>query len=432
MTAPFSRTPRGRPLRICIVSNAAVSQNPRVVKEADALCAEGCDVTVVFAQDASWTVENDRRIVARARWRGIAIAAWPEGMGQRMKVFRLRARVALFRVLAKISTAAPIAELAYSRYLREQIRAATAVQADLYIGHNPASLPVVALAARYTGAKYGFDFEDFYAGELLAGQRPSPLERLRTVLEARHLQGASYYTAASWGIAEEARKAHGIRTPATVLNVFPWRDRALLPESTSAGLHGPLSLYWFSQIVGLDRGLQDAICALGRVRSPVVLHIRGRAAPAVTAELLSLAGEVGSNSKIIFHEPVAAEDVLVSCLEHDIGLCLEVPRSVNRDVCITNKIFVYMLAGLTVIASRTRGQKEVLAATPDAGFLYEPGDVDALAAIIERLAYDRALLASTRRAALEAARTRWNWELESRALVAAIDTALNMPVPGIV
>src|SRR5262249_37547369 len=154
------------------------------------------------------------------RWRGIAIAAWPEGIAQRTKNMMLRARVAFFRALAKMSTAAPVAELAYSRYLREQLRAATAIRADLYIGHNPASLPIVALAARYTGAKYGFDFEDFHAGELMAGQQPGPLERLRTILEARYLQGASYFTAASWGIADEARKAHGISKPATVLNVF--------------------------------------------------------------------------------------------------------------------------------------------------------------------------------------------------------------------
>jgi glycosyltransferase involved in cell wall biosynthesis len=87
-----------------------------------------------------------------------------------------------------------------------------------------------------------------------------------------------------------------------------------------------------------------------------------------------------------------------------------------------------MLAGLAVIASRTRGQSEVLAATPGVGFLYQPGDIEALASIIERLANDRALLASTRQAALEAARSRWNWELESRALVAAVDAVLSPPV----
>jgi len=109
-------------------------------------------------------------------------------------------------------------------------------------------------------------------------------------------------------------------------------------------------------------------------------------------------------------------------------LSLEMPKSINRDVCITNKIFVYMLAGLAVIASRTRGHCNVLTETPDVAFLYESGDADALAAIIERLATDRGLLARMRRHALEAACSRWNWELESRELVNAVDAVLNVRV----
>jgi glycosyltransferase involved in cell wall biosynthesis len=412
---------------VCIVTNAPVSQNPRVVKEADALSAEGYKVTVIFAQHAPWTIENDRRIVERAAWRGIAVAAWPGGVLPRLRHARLRARTMICRALAKVSTAAPIPELAYSRFLVEQLREAVAARADLYIGHNPVSLPVVAWAARKTGAKYAFDFEDFHAGELLPGQAPGPMERLRSILEARYLAGGSYFTAASPGIAEEARKAHGISTPTVVLNVFPWRDRDRL-QNKPAARPGGLSLYWFSQIVGLDRGLQDVIRALGRVRADVTFHIRGDIAPSVREELLALARLDGVESRIAFHQPVAAEDVLASCMVHDVGLCLEVPSSINRDVCITNKIFMYMLAGLAVIASRTRGQSEVLTAAPEAGFLYPSGDAGALAAIIERLAADKDLVARTRRAALEAARTRWNWELESRVLLQAVDSALSVRV----
>src|SRR6185503_1128936 len=120
-----------------------------------------------------------------------------------------------------------------------------------------------------------------------------------------------------------------------------------------------------------------------------------------------------------FHEPVPSSQVLASCCEHDVGLCLEVPTSINHDVCIANKLFMYMLAGLAVIASRTQGQQDVLTATPDAGFLYEPGNVGELAAIIDRLGSDRTLLARAQTCALEAARCRWNWELESHVVIEA-------------
>ena len=106
--------------------------------------------------------------------------------------------------------------------------------------------------------------------------------------------------------------------------------------------------------------------------------------------------------------------------EHDVGLCLEVPATPNRDTCITNKIFIYMLAELAIVASRTRGQSDILTAAPDIGFLYDCGDIRTLAAILDRYAADRALLARTRYAALAAARERWNWERESKSLLSLV------------
>ncbi len=79
-----------------------------------------------------------------------------------------------------------------------------------------------------------------------------------------------------------------------------------------------------------------------------------------------------------------------------------------------------MLAGLAIIASRTCGHSDVLAISPEVGFLYEPHDFEGLAAILERLSHDSDLLARTKVRALEAARDHWNWERESRTLIAAV------------
>ena len=40
-------------------------------------------------------------------------------------------------------------------------------------------------------------------------------------------------------------------------------------------LQGTLKAYWFSQTIGLDRGLQSFIQALARTRARVTLDIRG-------------------------------------------------------------------------------------------------------------------------------------------------------------
>ena len=73
--------------------------------------------------------------------------------------------------------------------------------------------------------------------------------------------------------------------------------------------------------------------------------------------LWRLAEARGVPEQIHFHPIVPPEALLACASVHDVGLCLEVPLSANKDACISNKIFVYMLAGLAIVASRTRGNR---------------------------------------------------------------------------
>jgi glycosyltransferase involved in cell wall biosynthesis len=160
------------------------------------------------------------------------------------------------------------------------------------------------------------------------------------------------------------------------------------------------------------------------VRAPVVLHVRGLLSPEIKTQLTLLAQNAGVKDRVVFHGLVSPGELLAAAAEHDVGLCLEIPTPLNRDICLTNKIFLYLLAGIAVIASRTRGQSELLAKCPDAGFLYDSGNIEQLALIIERLACEPELLARAKASALAAARDRWNWEQESQYLVASVDNLL--------
>ena len=411
---------RGQRKRICIVGLGSISNNPRVVKEADALAAAGYDVVVLFLQHFEWARPMDRQILDRAKWRADIVEVFPS-IGGRIRRWASALQLLLFRRLCRWTLRFPVAELGYSRYFSALFRRAMRHRSDLYIGHHTGSLPVVASVARWTGAKFGCDFEDFHRGEVYPEQGESLRSRLTATLEDRYLPGASLITAASWGIADEVARTTGLPVPTTVLNVFPWSDRARLPAPNPRPPNANLSLYWFSQIVSLDRGLQDVIGAMALMRERAEFHIRGDRLGNSIEDLLSLAKEHGISEHIHFHSVVASEELLARAADHDVGLCLEVPATLNRDVCITNKIFVYMLAGLAIVASRTRGQMEVLNAAPEIGFLYDSGDIHALAAILDRYAADRTLLVRSKAAALAAARDRWNWEQESKKLVDAVD-----------
>jgi glycosyltransferase involved in cell wall biosynthesis len=422
--SPAEQSPRRvRRNRICIVGQGSISQNPRVVKEADALAAAGYDVVTLFPQWSPKERAMDLQLIERASWQADTVDLLPT-FGGRLRRWLSGMQVHLFQKIAHWTLHFPFAELARSRYFFILLWRAIRNRSDLYIGHYTASLPVVAWAARWTGAKFAFDFEDFHRGEALPAAPESLPNRLIAALEDRYLPAASFITAASWGIANEVAKTTGLPEPTTVLNVFSWADRASLPAPRQRPSNAALSLYWFSQIVSLDRGLQDIIGAMALMRGRAELHIRGDDSGGSIEILGRLANEHGISRQVHFHSIISPGELLASAAEHDVGLCLEVPATLNKDNCISNKIFVYMLAGLAVVASRTRGQAEVLKVSPEIGSLYDHEDIGALAAILDRYDSDRELLARTKAAALTAARDRWNWERESKLLVSTVNNSI--------
>jgi glycosyltransferase involved in cell wall biosynthesis len=185
-----------------------------------------------------------------------------------------------------------------------------------------------------------------------------------------------------------------------------------------------LSLYWFSQTVGLDRGIQDVILAAGRLVGPVQIHLRGHLTEAVRAELLSLAADCGVSDALYFHAPVCPKDLLSRSAEHDVGLALEPGARVCHRVTVSNKLFVYMTAGLAIVATDVPGQRAVLGDLGEDAFLYRSGGHGALAAHLEELRSNRGKLLAAKKASLAAARQRWNWEMESKKLLAAVERAL--------
>lgn len=396
-----------------------------MVKEADALAAAGYDVVVLFVQHFEWARALDRKILQGARWRANVVDASATARG-RCRQLASALQLFLFGRFCGWTMRFPVPELAYSRYFLPLLWRAIRCRGDFYIGHYAASLPVVACAAARNGVKFGFDFEDFHRGETKAGA-PGDQSELIAALEDRYLRSAYSITAASRGIAEEVAKAAGIPKPTTVLNVFPWSDRSRLSASRQGQPKAILSLYWFSQIVSLDRGLHDVIGAMALMRNPVELHIRGGDANGSIRVLRRYAQERHVCERVRFYSPVPPAELLAAAAIHDIGLCLEVPATPNRDICVTNKIFLYLLAGLAVVVSRTRGHMDVLNAAPGIGSCYDSGNIVQLAAILDRYAADDALLEDGKAAALAAARERWNWERESRLVINSIDRLFSEP-----
>ena len=98
------------------------------------------------------------------------------------------------------------------------------------------------------------------------------------------------------------------------------------------------------------------------------------------------------------------------CRGHDVGLALEQAHVLNRAVCLCNKPFTYMLAGLAVAFTDTPGQRQLAEDLGRGAKLFKVGDVEQLAWHLKQWADNPAELAAAKRAAWEAATRRWHWE----------------------
>jgi glycosyltransferase involved in cell wall biosynthesis len=397
-------------VKVCLVTTGQPSTNPRLVKEADALVEMGCDVDVVAAHWTDWATALDGDLLATRKWR-LSFIDWRREQAPGLFYWSRARHWAARRALVRPSVSSRLTAGALSRVGPELVDRAVRRPADLYIAHNLGALPAADAAAHANHAAMAFDAEDFHSGQIADAMNGGFREYLQAV-ERHFLPRCAYVTAASPGIAEAYESLCHIPKPTVVLNVFPLRDRPTRFRSMAP--EAPVRLYWFSQTIGPDRGLEDAVRAMGQLRDlPIELHLRGRWHPGYESSLRQLAAETGVlQTQIISHAPEAADDMVRLAAEFDIGLALEPPLSENNNILLSNKIFVYLLAGAAVLATRTQGQRRLLPELQCAAQSSEPGDPIALAAVLRRWVEDRHALNRARDAAWQLGETRFNWDRE--------------------
>jgi glycosyltransferase involved in cell wall biosynthesis len=412
---------------VVIITPGYLCSNPRTVKEADALTAGGLRVRVVCAQGpGQWARDFDREILDGKRWDARAFRWSSKRAREWLGYWRSTVRFYAFNRLAVGPSARlpGLAERAECRVFPELAALARRIPARLYIGHYPGGLAAAAAAARTHRALLGYDIEDLHTGEDFPTSAGERRRRRLATIERRYLPRCTHVSAVSDGVADAVAARHAIARPLVVHNVFPLVPAVFDTEAGARPHVPPVKLAWFSQVIGLDRGIQDAIQALGLVAGDFELHLRGSTDPAAAEGLRRLADDVGIGGRIHFHPWAAPTELLGWLADQDIGLALEQPTCANKLMTVSNKVFSYLAAGLAVVATDTPGQHRVVAAQPGTGSLYPPGDYHALARILEPLIQDPLRLQAAKDEARRAARERWNWPRESERLVQAVGRAL--------
>jgi hypothetical protein len=108
----------------------------------------------------------------------------------------------------------------------------------------------------------------------------------------------------------------------------------------------------------------------------------------------------------------------------DLGLSVEESSPRNRAVCLTNKIFAYLLAGIPQLLSCTPAQEALAPELGDAAILGDLRQPAAVAASLDAFFADRERVRTARGHAWHLARSRYCWEMEKGKFLSAIAQAL--------
>jgi glycosyltransferase involved in cell wall biosynthesis len=404
--------------RIVLLTASHLCNNPRAVKEADALSEAGYEVEVLgWATDSSHHAE-DLTILRSRSWTFTPFVNLLQASPtNRLRSLAWRAERRLAFSVAQNLGWHSAAQLGGWR--RALLAVARQRDADLFIAHSALTIWVGTRLQR-EGRRVGVDMEDWFSRE-----HPEPYpSALVAAREAELLRASPHATCTSRAMGLALAHAYGGAPPKVVYNAFNWSERdALDGERKDRTGRRKYSIHWYSQTLGEGRGLEDLLAALPHVTQDVEVHLRGTLG---TGTRTWLDGRIppGWRERVHVHPPVTNAELLSRIAEHDVGFSGEMKVYPTRDLTVTNKMLQYLLAGLAVVASDTHGQSEVAQAAPGAVFMYASGEPPALAARINALLESPGQLMAAKRAALDAARDTFCWERIAPVLVDSVAAAL--------
>ena len=400
--------------RVVILTTHQPAANPRAMKEYNTLKGLGYNVKFFYAYNVPWSYKIDEAKFEKgllSRKDFIEVGGNPATLSFQYFITRLSHK--LFQFLSVFNVykifsfdRVGFALLAKVKYLK----------ADLYIAHYLGALPAAINTAKRLGVPVIFDAEDFHRGEKSYYENQ---EKDVIAVENKLLPKVSAVTTASNLIKEEYKKYYPNQYFITVNNVFS-KDYLQRPSNS---YQKDLKLFWFSQHLGIGRGLEIFIEALNYLPNiSISLTILGNVkSEAYKKSLIKLSG---NSDRLFFMVTVPPEEIFSIAANFDVGLAGEISNFKNKELCLSNKIFTYLLAGNCILVSDMQGQKAFMEKYPDVGFTYKHDDAKDLAEKIKLLYENRSLLETCKKAASKLAEEELNWEIESIKWIGLIEKLL--------
>lgn len=380
------------PLKVTMHVLGAARTDVRVMREATVLAAAGCAVSIIDVESGSnLPVEEElegislKHIIMADSFSATRFTRWPL-----LRAFQLFVRSILW--LLRMPT-------------------------DIYHAHDVTALPACYIAACLRRKPLIFD-----SHELPLPEEMTIRWRWVQILVAWMLHHIIPHCAGvitvSPPIAREIQKQYHIPQVVLLRNVPAYRR---VPKSDrlrdNLQLHPGTRIVLFQGYLQTIRGLDRLIRAAKFLENNIVLVLMGKDIGGAVSQLMSLAATEGVAERIKIVPPASYAELLDWTTSADIGVIIYQPDySLNFRMCLPNKFFEYLMAGLPVLASPLDAISEIVKAYGIGQIVTSLTPADIGAAINAMLA-DPIALATMRRNALDAAQEEFNWEKESQGLI---------------
>lgn len=403
--------------KICLIGPTHPSANPRLVRDAQALAAAGYEVVAVTTRLMPHLVLYDRELEGQD-WEHKFVDLSSKGL--RWQFARTRRRICL--ALASRSDTETVVARGCAYAGPEMAALAADERAALYIAHAHAALPAAAEAARRTGAMLAFDAED-----LLAESSDEPVRVIRAI-ERRLVPTCNYLSTMSRAAALRLQETLGLPEAPLVLHNTPsLADRkGVLPPMPRAP-DEPLRIYWFGQTLGRHSCADQVLRAFPMLHKPARLILRGEADPIYLAKIEALANQLGVRDQLEIHPRAGPKAMVRLAAPYDLLLGSQPSSEPFHQMAVGNKVFTGLMAGLALALTDTTAHRLLLKELPGCGFLFPNDDARTLATLLNDWMADSPRLLAARMMAWTFASERFNWEFESRALLARIANLVGAP-----
>ncbi|MDR3715395.1 MAG: glycosyltransferase [Puia sp.] len=392
---------------ILLLTTTNLACNPRCLKEVRLLHSMGVKVTVVAFDLHNWTTEKEREL--NGELKGVNFHYLESGRRPFIPWLRASVEERIGRLAGPLFPSnAFLSALAVSkrsgpllRWVRKERNSY-----DLVIAHNPGAFYAAAHLSHRMGIPFALDIEDYHPGEGNGRAERQCVGYLMRMLMERSAY-CSFASPLIMRYSQNLLHTAGKGDFFVVNNSFPLAEFQLPRKEGPAGKK--LQLVWFSQFIDYGRGLEKIFPALDRFAGEIELTLFG------TARDTFFRNEMRDREYIRYAGSLSQKELHLELGRYDAGLALEDGTvDQNRNLCLTNKIWSYLQAGLYIVATNTDAQQLFLQEHPGHG-ISTSLSVDVFAERISGLIRDKETIRAGKPDRYEAA-ARVSWDHDAKVL----------------